>query len=65
MLALEDRALVMRKLPQHCGTQLLGVGNRYELYRVNPSASDAERAEWFSPSLQQARKNIEMMNQAR
>ncbi len=63
--ATEDRALMMRNLPQRYGTQLHVVANRYGLYRVNPTVTDAERAEWFLPSLQQVRKNIEMMNQVR
>lgn len=52
-----DRWLMHAGLPQKYGTQFYDVHGRYELWMVDPTTTDEERAEWDVPPLaeQQAR----------
>jgi hypothetical protein len=56
-----DRWLMNQGKPQKYGTQYRGVGDRYELYEVDPATTDAERAEWDVPPLAEALRHAEDM----
>jgi hypothetical protein len=49
-----DRWLVQQGRPQKYGTQYQAREGRWELYQVDPSTTDAERAEWGVAPLHQA-----------
>jgi hypothetical protein len=49
-----DRWLMNQGRPQKYGTQYRGIGDRYELYEVDPTTTDEERAEWDVPPLAEA-----------
>src|SRR5262249_29469492 len=52
--AAEDRQLKHEGKPQKYGTQCVMAGGRRDLWNVDPSVSDAERAKWSVPSLAEA-----------
>lgn len=54
-----DRWLMGQGRPQKYGTQYRPVGNRWELYDVDPATTDAERARWNVPPLAEARRRAE------
>ncbi len=47
------RWLMYQGKPQEYGTQFVSDGNRYWLWDVDPTTTDAERSQWNLPSLQQ------------
>jgi hypothetical protein len=57
-----DRWLMQTGLPQRYGTQYIGVGGRWALYRVDPATTDDERAAWDVPPLAEAQERAERMN---
>ena len=52
--AAEDRRLKHEGKPQKYGTQFVTSGGKRDLWNVDPSVSDAERAKWSVPSLAEA-----------
>lgn len=52
--ASEDRRLKHEGKPQKYGTQFVISGDKRDLWNVDPSVSDAERANWSVPSLAEA-----------
>jgi hypothetical protein len=48
-----DRWLMYQGKPQEYGTEFVSDGNRYWLWDVDPTTTDAERSQWNLPSLQQ------------
>jgi len=52
--ASEDRRLKHEGKPQKYGTQFVTSGDKRDLWNVDPSVSDAERARWSVPSLAEA-----------
>jgi len=60
--AAKDRELMNLGKPQLYGTQFRKVDGRWVLYEVNPTVTDAERAEWNVPPLAEARRRAEAMN---
>ena len=52
--ASEDRQLKHEGKPQKYGTQFATTGGKHDLWNVDPSVSDAERAKWSVPSLAEA-----------
>ncbi|MFL5318098.1 MAG: TPR end-of-group domain-containing protein [Myxococcaceae bacterium] len=62
--ASEDRALMNKGLPQKWGTQFrAGEDGKWQLYQVDPSITDEERAKWEVPPLAEAKRRAEAMNQ--
>ena len=59
--ASKDRYLMHTNQPQHYGTQYQSNNGKWELYEVNPSTTDEERAIWHVPSIADARKQAEKM----
>jgi hypothetical protein len=59
--AAQDRWLMHQGRPQKYGTQYMAKGEVWELYKVDPETTDAERAEWDVPPLAQARARAEEM----
>jgi hypothetical protein len=59
--AAHDRWLMNQGRPQKYGTQFRGVGDRYELYEVDPATTDEERAEWDVPPLAEALRRAQDM----
>jgi hypothetical protein len=51
--ASEDRALMYRNKPQRWGTQFKLVDGRMKLWPVDPSTTDADRARWGVPSIEE------------
>lgn len=62
--AAKDRYLMNTGKPQLYGTQFRTLNGRWELYRVEPSITDEERAKWNVPPLAEARRRAAEMNQA-
>jgi hypothetical protein len=65
--AAKDRELMRRGEPQLYGTQLTRsavAGWRWELFPVDPSVTDEERAIWNVPPLAEAKARAEAMNRA-
>jgi hypothetical protein len=63
--AARDRELMELGKPQLYGTQFRRQGNGpWQLYPVDPSVTDEERARWDVPPLAEARKRAERMNAA-
>ncbi|AGC44058.1 hypothetical protein MYSTI_02742 [Myxococcus stipitatus DSM 14675] len=60
--ASKDRELMNLGKPQLYGTQFRVVEGKWELYTVDPSITDEERAKWNVPPLGDARKKVETMN---
>jgi len=61
--ATEDRYLMNLGKPQKYGTQFRKEGDgRWALYQVDPSITDAERAEWNVPPLHESQSRAEQMN---
>jgi hypothetical protein len=52
--AAEDRRLKHEGKPQKYGTQFVTTGGKRDLWNVDPSVNDAERARWNVPSLAEA-----------
>jgi len=52
--ASEDRRLKHEGKPQKYGTQFVTSGDKRDLWNVDPSVDDAERARWSVPSLAEA-----------
>jgi hypothetical protein len=61
--ATEDRYLMSMGKPQKYGTQFRKVDGVWQLYDVDPSVTDEERAKWGVPPLEGARQRAAMMNQ--
>ncbi len=59
-----DRWLMRQGKPQMYGTQYILKGGRWVLYEVEPTTTDAQRAEWNVPLLDQALQRAEEMNQS-
>jgi hypothetical protein len=62
-----DRMLLRQKKPQWYGTQYVkDADDKWALYTVDEAAvTDAERVEMAAPTLAEAKKRVEMMNNAR
>jgi hypothetical protein len=61
--ATEDRTLMNLGKPQKYGTQFRKeASGRWVVYEVDPSITDAERAQWNVPPLDEARARAEQMN---
>jgi hypothetical protein len=62
--ASEDRILMYEKKPQRYGTQFTAdpVSGKWELYTVDETVTDEERAKWNVPSLEAARQRATDMN---
>lgn len=60
--ASEDRLLMNQGKPQKYGTQFRKEGGVWELYPVDPSVTDEERAAWGVPSLAEAQAKVARMN---
>lgn len=58
-----DRGRTAAGLPQKYGTQYRKVGKRWELHPVEPETSDEERRQWSVPSLSEALRMAERMNE--
>lgn len=57
-----DRKLMFEGKPQKYGTQFKKVAGRWFLYEVDPTVTDAERAEWNVPPLESAKQRAERLN---
>ncbi|WP_342377465.1 hypothetical protein NVS55_39170 [Myxococcus stipitatus] len=55
----EDRELMARGKPQRFGTQRHRVKGQWRLYPVDPRTTDAERAKWRLPSLEELKREAE------
>ena len=60
--AAKDRYLMNTGKPQLYGTQFRTVDGVWELYEVDPSVTDADRAQWNVPPLAEAQKRAETLN---
>ena len=60
--AAKDRLLMTSDQPQMYGTQFTMMDGRWQLYRVDPNVTDAERAKWNVPPLAEAKQRVEEMN---
>lgn len=60
--ATADRVLWFAGKPQKFGTQIVRKEGKYEVYDVDPSVTDEERARWNVPTLAEARKRAERKN---
>ncbi|MEW6429867.1 MAG: hypothetical protein AB1730_00040 [Myxococcota bacterium] len=60
--ASEDRLLMMQHKPQKYGTQYVREGDKWVLYEVDPKVTDAQRAEWAVPTLDEAKARLAEMN---
>jgi hypothetical protein len=58
-----DRWLMRQGKPQAYGTQYILKEGKWVLYEVDPATTDAQRAEWNVPSLAEALRRAEEMNQ--
>ena len=54
-----DRWLMYQGKPQKYGTQIVPDGKRQRVWDVDPRTSDAERAQWDVPSLEEMEKRAE------
>lgn len=54
-----DRWLMYQGKPQKYGTQIVPDGKRQRVWDVEPSTTDAERAEWDVPSLDEMKRRAE------
>ncbi len=61
--AAEDRYLMNLGKPQRYGTQFRKTNGKWELYQVDPSVTDEERARWGVPPLAEAKRRADEMNQ--
>ena len=59
--ASKDRELTREGKPQLYGTQFRDIGNGMELYPVDPSITDEERARWNVPPLADAKQRAAQM----
>ncbi len=60
--ATKDRLLMSSGKPQLYGTQFRKVGEVWELYEVDPTVTDKERAKWGVPPLAEAQERAAQMN---
>jgi|GEM_PF-386941 len=60
--AAEDRYLMSQGKPQKYGTQFKKVNGVWQLWTVDPSVSDDERARWNVPPLAVAKQRVDAMN---
>ncbi len=60
--AAKDRELMRLGKPQLYGTQYVLEKDRWVLYPVDPSITDAEREKWNVPALDEAKKQAERLN---
>src|SRR5262249_41470266 len=61
--AARDRELMNLGKPQLYGTQFRRLQSGvWELYQVDPTVTDEERAKWEVPPLDQAQKRVEALN---
>ncbi len=58
----DDRARMLAGRPQKFGTQLVEDAGKWKVYEVDPSVSDAERAEWGLPPLAEAQARAAELN---
>lgn len=56
-----DRWLMYQGRPQKYGTQFVPDGTRYRLWTVDPVTTDAERAAWGVPALEEQARRAERM----
>lgn len=63
MAAAYDRILMSQGLPQKYGTQYIIRQGRRVLYDVDPTTTDAQRAQWHVPPLARCLQKAEEMNQ--
>jgi hypothetical protein len=64
--ATKDRELMQLGKPQRYGTQFHRSGSgQFELYQVDPTVTDEERARWEVPPLAEAKKRAARLNQGR
>jgi hypothetical protein len=57
-----DRWLMKLGKPQMYGTQFISRGGLWILYEIDPTTTDAQRAEWNVPPLAQTLQLVEEMN---
>lgn len=57
-----DRWLMKQGKPQMYGTQYILKEGQWTLYEIDPTTTDAQRAEWNVPPLAQALQRVEEMN---
>ncbi len=58
----EDRSAMLAGRPQRFGTQFVEVDGKWQLYTVDPTVSDAARAEWGLPPLADAQARAAGLN---
>ncbi len=63
MAAAYDRVLMSQGHAQKYGTQYIIQHGRWVLYEVDPTTTDAQRAQWNVPPLAQSLQKAEEMNQ--
>ena len=63
MAAAYDRTLMFQGHPQKYGTQYIIQHGHWVLYEVDPTTTDAQRAQWNVPPLAQSLQRAEEMNQ--
>lgn len=56
-----DRWLMYQSRPQKYGTQFVPDGRHYRLWEVEPTTTDADRAAWNVPSLEEQTKRAQQM----
>lgn len=56
-----DRWLMYQSRPQKYGTQFVSDGRTYRLWEVEPTTTDADRAAWNVPSLEEQTKRAQLM----
>ena len=56
-----DRWLMYHSRPQKYGTQFFPDGRTYRLWEVEPTTTDADRAAWNVPSLEEQTKRAQLM----
>ncbi|QBD79316.1 hypothetical protein EPA93_26340 [Ktedonosporobacter rubrisoli] len=57
-----DRWLMYQGKPQKYGTQFVPDGKGYRLWELDPATSDAERAAWNVPSLNEQQRRAEQLS---
>ena len=58
-----DRSAMLAGRPQSFGTQLVEVDGKWQVYDVDPSISDDERAEWGLPPIADAQERAAKLNE--
>jgi hypothetical protein len=59
-----DRWLMNQGKPQRFGTQSRTINGRYTMWDVDPATTDAERAEWNTPTLAELRRRVDELNRS-